>query len=565
MSESTHVYTAVIVGSNLPLSIRRGSVVLDESRAPHVEGRLEIAMPAAATLAALDTRTSPPPRVRLTATSTDQTGQVTTRVFDLTVRDRPIRFAPYTLELSLASDEALVSDWAPLANDEALFTRQGSLRSIVTYVLGKVIANAVLAASADVAVPVYADATNEMTNSAAIVDLTGWNATNLATFTRATVQAWAANSAQTAFNLRGTANTDSYIDTAFAASGMAGRTYLLRARQRTTNIALPSANAGRLRVFYSTNGGATYWSLADAYGTSAANTTSDVAMRVGFPVGTTHIIVRAYHGFNNDQSVLWSDFRLSEYTGDPTDLAYFDGSTPGSTGYAYSWSAVAGLSLSRRKALISRDPEALLWKAGQTGMQMLAPILQSLGLRLICDETRTWSLRAEGYSATGSLAIYHGVNLIDASDKIARDDEAWFDAAVTVYRWVDRNGDTQERRDTYGPAGYSRLRTFERSTPYPGPGFSEYAVRRAKGRGREVTATAVADWRARAEQPITIVLEGAPIQTGQTSRVTFDLDRDEMTVTTRTTDTPTAAWVLIPTGSKWTDQPAGGSWTGEAI
>ncbi|SDP07309.1 hypothetical protein SAMN04487788_1946 [Microbacterium testaceum StLB037] len=565
MTVSTHTYTAVVVGTpNRDLSIRGGGVTLDTSRAPFVTGTIQVAMPGTVTLAALDVRTSPPPRILITATSVID-GVTQTRVFNLTLRDRVIAFRDGTIGLPVSSDEALVLDHAPLADDEALFTRQGSLRSIVAYVLGKAIPGATLAAGPDQAVSVYADATNEMINPAAAVDLTGWNATNLNTFTRATVQAWAANSNQTAFNLRGTANTDSYIDTAFAAPGMAGRNYLLRARQRTTGIALPSANAGRLRVFYSTNGGVTYWPLADAYGTSAANTTADVSMRVGFPIGTTHIIVRAYHGFNNDQSVLWSDFRLSEYTGDPTDLAYFDGNTPGTTGYLYTWNGAAGLSITRRRALISRDPEALLWKAGQSGLRLLASLVQALGLRLVCDETRTWSLRAEGYAAPGALAIRHGVNLIDADDSISRDGESWFDAAVTVYRWTDRNGDRQERRDTYAMAGYSRLRTFEREMPYPGPGFSQYAVRRAQGRGREVTAAAVADWRAQAEQAITVVLEGAPIQTGQTSRVDFSFDRDEMTVTTRTTDTPAAAWVLIPSGSKWTDQPTGGSWTGEAI
>lgn len=546
MSVSTHTYTASAGGRALGVS--GGSFGLDEARFPHVEGMLAIALPDAATLAALDTRLSPPPRVAFSARSTFDDGRPErTREFRLTLRDREVRHAEGGVTMTLASEDALLEDFAPLADDLSLFTRQGSLRSVVNYVIGKCIPGRALAAAPanDADVTAYADTTNEVTNPAAAVNTVGWNATNLNTFTRATAQAWAANVNRTAFNLRGTANTDSYIDTAFAASAMSGRTYLVRARQRNTNIALPSANAGRLRVFYSTDGAATYWPLADAYGTRVANTTADVSMRVGFPVGTTHIIVRAYHGFNNDQSVLWSDFRVSEYTGDPTDVGYFDGLTPNTDGYTYTWEGEAGLSATDRRAVIDRDPDALLWKAGQSGIDFLSPLVQAAGFRLVCDEMGVFTLRDEDYTASGSLSIRHGVNLIDGTDKVSRGDELWFDAAVTLYSWTDRNGIQQERIDAYALPGHSRVRTFERNTPYPGPGFSEYAVRRAQGRGREVSATAVADWGAAAEQPITVVLEGAPIQTGRTARVNFDLDRDEMTVTTRTTDTPANAIDLL--------------------
>ncbi|WP_156784901.1 hypothetical protein [Microbacterium sp. BH-3-3-3] len=554
MTATTFQYSAYVIGPpNRNINVRGGSLTFDDSQAPHVQADLTISVPNGFTLAALDPRTSPPPRVRLQADTTDSDGVKTSRGFNMTLRDRPIRYRDGTMSLRLASDEALLMDWAPLADDEALFSRQSSLRDIVTYVLGKAAPGASFPAGTDLAVRVYADAVNEMSNPAAIVNVTGWNATNV-TLSRATGSTWTSNTNGTAFNLRGTANTDSYIDTTFPATSMSGRTYLLRARQRTASTVVnPSSNAGRLRVFASTNGGLSYKSIKDAYGTSAANTTSTVVTRVGIPVGTTHVIVRAYHGFNSDQSVLWSDFRMSEYTGDPTDTGYFDGNTANTAAYTTVWEGDTGLSTTRRTALIERDPETLLWKSGQTAMDFLQPIVQSFGLRLVCIETRRWSLRAEDFTAPGALSIRHGINLIDADDKLSRDDADWFDAAVTVYKWTDRNGNTQERRDAYGPAGYSRLRTFERNTPYPGPGFSQYAVRRAQGRGREVTATAVSDFRANAEMPVTVVLEEAPradgtivppsqaTQTGQTSRVTFDLDRDEMTITTRTTDTPAGA------------------------
>ncbi len=84
---------------------------------------------------------------------------------------------------------------------------------------------------------------------------------------------------------------------------------------------------------------------------------------------------------------------------------------------------------------------------------------------------------------------------------------------------------------------YTRLQLFERDTPYPGSGFSEYAVRRTQQRGREIEAHAVSDWRVTTEQSLTIYLDDEPTQTGNSQSVTFDLSNDEMTVSARTTDT----------------------------
>ena len=90
-------------------------------------------------------------------------------------------------------------------------------------------------------------------------------------------------------------------------------------------------------------------------------------------------------------------------------------------------------------------------------------------------------------------------------------------------------------------------------------------MRRAQQRGRAVTVTVPADWTARAEAPVQIVLGGAPTQIGTVTAVTFDLGEATMTVTARTTDTPASAWVLIPTGERWIDSPVGGSWISEVI
>jgi hypothetical protein len=195
---------------------------------------------------------------------------------------------------------------------------------------------------------------------------------------------------------------------------------------------------------------------------------------------------------------------------------------------------------------VDAEDDALTWRAGQAGWDFLAPLVQAAGFRLVCDEQRAWTLRTADYTAPGSLSIRYGVNLIDGDDTLDRGGDTWFDAAVTRHTWNDSAGITQERVDAYALATpYTRLRLFEKTTPYPGAGFSRYAVSRAQGRGREVSATLVADWRTNAEQPVQIILGDAPTLTGITQAVSLDLDTDEMTVTTRTVDTQLGAIDLL--------------------
>ncbi len=564
MTESTHVYTATLIGTpNLPLSVRGGSITLDAGNAPHVTADLDVAgpghwaagpvwVPDAGTLTALDPRLTK--RVTITAAATYTSFGTVTRTFNLGLRDRSVMQLDGTVRLELASDEALLGDYAPLADDIGAFAYQSSLRAVVGYVLGKAIPGAVLAASptGDAALTTYSDSTNLITNPAAIVDLTGWSSVGLSSIARNTGLTPMANTAKTAIRLNGNAgNSASYVQyTAVSPTSVAGKTYRLHARQLIGGAPVTGTtdtNALRAVVFYSTNGGASYVQAARSNaGASAANAVTDHDLTVTFPYGTNAVIIRLYHGVASAQVLYWSDVLLAEATADPTDLAYYDGSTPAVTGYTFGWAGVTGASTSTRTATIKRTPDALLWKANQSGLDFLAPLVQVAGYRLVCDENRVWTLRGENYTAANALTIRHAVNMIDATDTISRDAGLWFDAAVTTYTWNDAAGITRTAIDAYAlTTPYTRLQTFEKNTPYPGPGFSQYAVRRAQGRGREVTATAVSDWAGAAEQPITVVLDGAPTQIGMTQSIRYDLNTDRMTVATRTTDTPAGAIDLL--------------------
>lgn len=536
MTVSKHVYAAVLLGSpNLPLSVRGGSITLDESAAPHVQGDLDIAMPSLATLAALDPRALR--RVRVSATS-DIAGS---RTFNLALRGRSVALAEGLVRLSLASDEALLTDYAPLS-DIDLYDRAGDLRALARYVLGVALGSQVTITGPTADLTPHWDATNLCRNPSFETGAHGWGV------------AGGGGDRDTAwkkvggYSLRITGTSiDSYAGSDVDASLKPGTTYTASADYRVGSPLGGTSNATRARRIVAFvkapslgEGYVEYYSPAIA---NATNAQVRLAVTFDVPTDATEVFVRFYNGHTSGS--VWID--AVSVTADNRNTTYFDGSWPPSPGYTYFWNGTAHDSTSQRHAVIeSPEPDAFLWKAGQSALDFLAPLLQAAGLRLVCDEVRTWTTRDESFIAPGTLSIRHGINLVDALDDISRTDESWFDAVVTVYSWIDANGFEQTRTDSYALPGYTRLRVFERRVPYPGPGFSEYAVRRAQGRGRGVTATTVADWSGRTNQPVVIVLDGVPVQTGQTSSVRFDLDRDEMTITTRTTDTPLGAIDLLP-------------------
>jgi hypothetical protein len=183
-----------------------------------------------------------------------------------------------------------------------------------------------------------------------------------------------------------------------------------------------------------------------------------------------------------------------------------------------------------------------------SALEFVAPLVQVHGLRLVCDEQRAWSLRDVNFRAEGSMTFRDGVNLVAADEDLSRDSEEWFQGAVFRYTWTDRDGIQQTRDDTYVLPGIAQPRVVLREikAPYPGPGRAQYAVRRAQGRGRTVTATKVASWAEATEQAFSAILEGTPIQIGISERVVFDLASNQVTVTSRTVDTPTGAIDLLP-------------------
>lgn len=440
------------------------------------------------------------PRLVLTAIRVDASG-TQQRDFDLTLRERAVAQRDGTVTLQLASDEAILADFAPLVDDATPFDLASSLQYVCNYVLGVAIPGAHLGVSSN------ADVTP------------GWSTTNLIpnpgprTFTHST---------------------------AAGAQALTSTTEVpARAGSRSTlSLKIASPNAMRVAIAIQ---------FVDDAGTILSTTTSEefTASSGGFrlrlvsdqaPAGTTHAV----------PIVIWSSsaagrtMAVSEpvFVDGIFDPGPFDGSTPETARYRYSWEGTPSASPSRRTLIgDAPDPEALVWKAGTSGLEFLSPLVQSAGLRLVCTEDRAWSLRASEWQAPSHAAVTYGVDMIDGSDKISRTDDTWFDAAVVVYSWTDRDGIARTRTDAYAlQTPHTKTRRFDRSTPYPGPGFAQYAVTRAQNRGRQVEAIAVSDWTLHAETPVKVILNGARPQLGKVQDLTYDLDHDEMTINTRTID-----------------------------
>ncbi len=539
MTVYTPNYSVVLLGSpNVSLSPQPGgSIILDDSVASHVQAQINVPASDQSVLDALDPRVRP--RVRITANG---------RVFNLALRERPVQVRPGVASLTLSSDEALLEDYAPLSDDVTPRMHEGSLRAVVAYILSKAAPGATLAPGPDADVTAYWKVINLIKNPVAHSGVEGWHNAN----GNSGIPTRSANGGpfnEPHFILTATASgdiggyytgTDNPVTKPSSAPARQGEPYTFSVYMRA------SAAGKQARVVIRFADGTSFFDV----GTSNAAISNTGWLRFSVtakvPPGFTGIAAYVVGvGFAAGEQLYWAAAML--YAGAEVVSAFVPGYTPNDANYTYTWEAGPHDSASTRTPTVERLPETLTHRAGVSGLDFLAPLVQAAGFRLVCNESRVFSLRNADYIASGSVSIRQGVNLIDGSHVISRSSRLWFDAQVTRYRWTDSFGIQQERADSFALITPPTLvNEVSINAPYPGPGRSEYAVRRAQGRGREVTARSAADWTAQAEQAVTIVMENTPIQIGKSSRVDFDLDRNEMTISTRTTDTPAGAIDLLP-------------------
>ena len=517
--------------------ILRGRLKVDQGNSPHIEGEIVVPKPDAATLPLLDPRSSPQCIVYPT-----EDGWLS-GAFVLALRS--LRIDGGEVVLGVASFESLLLDYAPLADDYAPLDLAGSLRAIVNYVLG-------------VAKPSVVVLPWTLSASPAIdADMTPyWELTNLAT--------------NPSFELN--ANDTAISSNASSGSSQPLFSPLPIGGTRAVRFSVPTAGVSRFYpAGYSTIGagfrsmrvspGKTY--TASLYAVGSIPRSSRIGLHFrdeggnilegewsplavdggGSTMVRYHVtaiaprnaavasIIFESNGNTAGQFHFIDGVMLTE--GDLL-VDYFDGDTA-LAGYATHWTGDAHATASIRvpDPALARSPESLIWKAGQPALDFLLPLVQSAGYRLVNDGS--WTLRDETYRASGFTTIEAGVNMVTGTDSIDREARLWYDAQVTRYTWTDIDGIQREAIDAYAldPDDYRLVNVEEKSQPYPGPGYSEYSVRRAQERGHDVVVTAMTSWDTTAEQPITITLDDGIEQHGVIQSVEFDLELDEMTVTVR--------------------------------
>lgn len=479
------------------------SLTLDSARVPYASARVTLPVLSDDLVESLDPRDGI--RVPLSFGG---------RACDLGLRRRVVDHKAKTVTLELAGDEALLADYAPLEDDEAAFGVQSSLRAVCNYVLGKI--GASLSAGDDVDVTTAADAIN-------LIDPASLGATG----TRCTLDlsdpSWGVPAPS--LNLYNPTGSDSYasIGGDFGAMRLGmrpGATYVLSATGRVKVAVGGTADfhARRIAVVYRAGQGHT-WVASPAIPTTVGTATR-VSVKVSIPADATEAFVRLYLGHSTGQ-VQWDAIRLSEYTGDPTDIDYFDGSTPTSARYSYAWSTTSPRT-SRRTALIDRPPSSLLWQAGVSAWDFLEPLAAAAEMTLWCDETRTWRLQTIA-SATvpGVVSVSPGITR-DGTDTVDLADEINTPSGVAViYEWTDDAG-THRQIDTAGDPG--KVRTVNLRRPYPGPGVAAAILARAQGTGRTQEVTTIARYDATPGMTAILSLPGAPDTTGRVAALTFHPD-----------------------------------------
>lgn len=576
---SKHVYSAFLVGTpDVELSVKGGTITLDAGQAPHVTASIDIDMSSAVNsggltpavtltpsatltpssgsvgstvdLTALDPREGVRVRVDVDATFPTKTQS---RSFNLGLRSRTVRHRDGVVTLDLASDEALLTDYAPFEDDTAPRSLEGSLRDIVDYVLNEVDPGAALESTPDddADMTAYWPLTNLVTNPSGYPGTQGYSAGGNCSAVESRTAGYVGG---TSVRWRSAGSGGCYLKAA-PVSMDAGQTYYMSAR-------IINTSGRNLRIgmwFYDPAGG-----LISTYESPVTVASGGYDLLETFitpPPGVASAVPFAIFGALGAAETAALDALMVV----PSDEAveYFQ---PGVSvpGYTMSWESGGGgegYAQATRTPDVERDPESTIWRAGTSAMDFLAPLVQAAGLRLVCNESSEWTLRPASYTSPGQTVVRHAVNLLDADDTLTREPGTWFDGAVAEYKWTDRNGIQQRKIDSYGLVDPpTSVRFFERDTAFPGPGFAQYAVERAQGRGREVQVVSVANWDASAEQDCEISLLDSPVQTGKTESVTFRLDDDTMLVRARTVDTADLAWSLGPDDLAWDDVDGALTW-----
>ena len=183
----------------------------------------------------------------------------------------------------------------------------------------------------------------------------------------------------------------------------------------------------------------------------------------------------------------------------------------------------------------------------------------SAGLRLFCDETRTWRLiDPASYEVPGFIVMQ--AFLTSGVDTISREDSEVFATGVVVrYTWT-VDGQTRTAYDTAGTP--EKVVVIDYDRPFPGPGAAAAILARRDGTGRAQNVTGLTQWAATPNMQASVTLPDTPEQQGKLISVTFSLGDDSLmdVGTSGLTDVLPGSWLATDPGEDWTDPPTPLAW-----
>lgn len=550
---------------NPSLKISQGKVRLDENYSPYVTANFTVPLTSLELLEQIDPRN--PQRVTVTTT---EAVSGDTRTYNLGLRSRTVDHGAGTIDIELASDEILLHDRKHVATTADSTARQyeTSLRAVCNWALGKV--GATLApGTADADMTAAWDATNLQTNPTAGQNTTGWVGSG-GTVTRINTGTWPESTgigSAVRVTMTAGATGGPYFEGGDSAS-VAGGSLNVSIREKqlyrvSAWVRTSVSKSIRLSVQQRNSAGA----LAGTNRSGPAfTTTANTWHRLSFVVqaypGASRMGVYAYLASGTYAAGQTVDITGVTITEGTLDHTYFDGGTPVRPDlYAYSWNDAAHLSTSERRAHVVRRPELFDWTPGQSLFDFLQPLINASGLRLFCDETRTWRLvdPAE-YEVPGYVVAQTGHNATEGTDSITRNDDTWADAVVVKYVWTGADGETKSQYDIAGdPNGKTITREIERE--YPGPGAAAAILASYEGRGRTQSVTVVGQYLATPGMDVTVNLPGTLTQTGKVRAVELDLGSGLNRIETRgLTDALAGSWILWDPDQTWAEVDPGLLW-----
>jgi len=520
-----------LVGDDVPVT--EGAVTLDAMNVPYGTAELTIPLADVELVEQIDPREGQ----RVTLTAGDEVAG-TSRTFNLGLRSREVDHRMKVIRVSLATDEAILQEYAPLA-DIDLWDYRTSLRSVVNQVLNTCIPGASLEASPspDADVTPRWEQENLILNPRGTVDAAGWAATGTggATVTVGTIGttivregADAQSALRLTFTTAATGSPALRYGDATTPKVTPGRLYTFSAFVRQT---AGVAKTGRIILRWVSEAGTT---IKDATVDASLTDSAWVKMSVTglAPAGAARAYL--YAGILNGMPAS-SDLRVTAAVfaeGTKNDV-WFDGNRADDAVYTYDWTPGALTTPSIRVPVGGEiDPDSLLWPAGTTAWEFLEPLTAGAGLRLFCDEHRKWRLiDPDAYITPGAVSLSPGLST-EGTDTINRDDPETFCTGVrVVYRWRDSQGVDRSRADVAGVPGI--VLNIELERPFPGAGVAAAVLARRTGQGRVQEVTALAKWDVNPAQQARVTLPGTLDQQGEVEAVEWGLSNGLMVVKTR--------------------------------